>query len=720
MVDDKNKIKLVIHSNTQKLESTKIIQMYNEVREYRNSINKEYNLDCSIEKYTNNTNITIKYDDCCINAKNYTELNEKVKKIEELKNQILSFGKEFNFNCSYYDIIRICNKIDKITIIMLDNINLIVIYNNVREYKNSINKEFNLDCCIETCYNNDLISNITLKYNNVNINSKNYIKLTEKVKKIEEIRNQILSVDKNFNIRVNNNCEEIDYICFYNNINNIGINNVKNSNIVSFIEIYNQVIEYKINDDYAFYIHYNYNDDDDNNIYIKINIEYVDEAEDVAYIISIDTKTTSTFEIYNQLREYIDSISKVFNFDCNIDMTYKDNIIVITDNGNIELTVSNNNNIKSIIEIYKEVNEYLNSINKEFGYNISSCSNVKVCYGNDNIIKEIETCNICANNYIEFTEKLEEKKRLEKEEKRRLEDEKIRLENEKMAIELSKELSKILKEDVIIKEIDNNSFVILIQYANTKYKIKITYYNIGNIPNIPNTFSNIPDIYTEVKNYKNKIINLKPDANCYIETHYTLINNPNNTKYISNLINKITLKCDDYDFSVKSYYECDKKILEHVKMNEEHETIKLKLKYGDKTDLTITYKEFSKSYTIKEHDITFDLVIYNVDIEYIDLLDFIPTYPANIIINGFIKNINNVNYDNIKFKLGCKVNWIPKHILNITIQNCPNLKIINNIIHCENNCNLKIVNCPKIEFIQNYNNFTEIYMNNCLVKVFNE
>jgi hypothetical protein len=80
MVDDKNKIKLFIDSNTQKLESTKILQIYNEVREYRNSINKEFNLDCSIEKYTNNTNITIKYDDCCINAKNNIELNEKVKK----------------------------------------------------------------------------------------------------------------------------------------------------------------------------------------------------------------------------------------------------------------------------------------------------------------------------------------------------------------------------------------------------------------------------------------------------------------------------------------------------------------------------------------------------------------------------------------------------------------------------------------------------------------
>ena len=55
--------------------------------------------------------------------------------------------------------------------------------------------------------------------------------------------------------------------------------------------------------------------------------------------------------------------------------------------------------------------------------------------------------------------------RLKEEEKLRLKEEKIkeklRLENEKMAIELPKELSKILKEDVIIKEIDNNSFIIL-------------------------------------------------------------------------------------------------------------------------------------------------------------------------------------------------------------------------------------------------------------------
>ena len=207
----------------------------------------------------------------------------------------------------------------------------------------------------------------------------------------------------------------------------------------------------------------------------------------------------------------------------------------------------------------------------------------------------------------------------------------------------------------------------------------------------------------------------------YIDTLYTQTNSCNFTT-------NITIKYDDCIFTGNNYIECDKKILEHVKINElklkEQESIKLKeeqekvstqlkLKYGDKTDWTITYINYP-IYNI------YNLVISNVEIEYIDLLDIIKTYPANIIINGYIKNTNYVDFQNIKDKSGCKINWTLKDILNITIQNCPNLKIINNIIHCESNCNLKIVNCPKIEFIQNYNNFTEIYMNNCLVKVFNE
>ena len=73
-----------------------------------------------------------------------------------------------------------------------------------------------------------------------------------------------------------------------------------------------------------------------------------------------------------------------------------------------------------------------------------------------------------------------------------------------------------------------------------------------------------------------------------------------------------------------------------------------------------------------------------------------------------------------KSEYKCDLKDISKYILNITIQNCPNLKIINNIIYFEKICNLKIVNCPKLEFIQNYNNFSEIYVDNRLVKVVNE
>ena len=297
------------------------------------------------------------------------------------------------------------------------------------------------------------------------------------------------------------------------------------------------------------------------------------------------------------------------------------------------------------------------------------------------------------------------------------------------------ELSKYLKEDVIVKEINNAHFIILGEGINTEYRIKINinYFNIGNIPDInillnisdiPNIFPNITninirEIYTKVKNY----INLKPEKKCYIETHYT----KTNTQF---LIKKITLKYDDCEFYGKNYIECDSKILEYVKMNklklkesesikikEEQEKVvtKLKLKYGDKTDWIITYKN------IRNQNLQLDLVISDVDIEYIDLLDIIPNYQANIIMNGYIKNTNYVDYKDIKNKSVHKCDiLIPKNILNITIKNCPNLKIINNIIHLENNCYLKIINCPKLEFIENYNNFSEIYKDNSLIKVFND
>lgn len=315
---------------------------------------------------------------------------------------------------------------------------------------------------------------------------------------------------------------------------------------------------------------------------------------------------------------------------------------------------------------------------------------------------------------------------------KKLEEERKRLEEEKAI-----ELSKILKEDVIIKDINNNSFIILGQCVDTEYKITIKYHNIGTglkfihinsiIPDIPNIFPNIPNInihhiHRAVKRY----INLNLKLRCCFETSYIQTND-------QFFINNFTLKCDDYEFSGKNYFECDQKILEYVKMNElklkEQESIKLKeeqekvvtilkLKYGNKTDWTITCKKCTNNV----QTLQLDLTISDIDIEYIDLLDIIPNYQENIIINGFIRNTNNVNYKDIKNKsvYKCDLKKISKYILNITIQNCLNLKVINNIINFENNSNLRIVNSPKLEFIQNYNNFSEIYIDNRLVKVVNE
>ena len=123
------------------------------------------------------------------------------------------------------------------------------------------------------------------------------------------------------------------------------------------------------------------------------------------------------------------------------------------------------------------------------------------------------------------------------------------------------------------------------------------------------------------------------------------------------------------------------------------------------------------SYASHPHNRKFkniNLVISNVDTEHIDLLDIIHYYSGNKIVNGFIKQTNCANYE--KYINSTK----DKPIFNITIQNCPNLKIINNIIDFENNAHLKICNCPKLEFIQNYNYFSEIYIHNHKVKIFNE
>jgi hypothetical protein len=78
----------------------------------------------------------------------------------------------------------------------------------------------------------------------------------------------------------------------------------------------------------------------------------------------------------------------------------------------------------------------------------------------------------------------------------------------------------------------------------------------------------------------------------------------------------------------------------------ESEKTALKLKYGDKTDML---KSFNHIY------------ISDVDIEYIDLLDFIPYNKEKIICEGKIIDIFKSN----------------EAIHSITIKNCYNLKKIN-------------------------------------------
>jgi hypothetical protein len=132
----------------------------------------------------------------------------------------------------------------------------------------------------------------------------------------------------------------------------------------------------------------------------------------------------------------------------------------------------------------------------------------------------------------------------------------------------------------------------------------------------------------------------------------------------------------------------------------ESEKTALKLKYGDKTDML---KSFNHIY------------ISDVDIEYIDLLDFIPYNKEKIICEGKIIDIFKSN----------------EAIHSITIKNCYNLKKINNYVFgrnidnyiehsnssllngfngfintYSNNINLIIINCPKLEFIEYYDKFT--------------
>ena len=674
IADFKNKIIININKgNTQKLESTKIIKIYNELREFKNNINKEFNLNCRIDIYYDSNeliqNITINYDANIIKAINYIELTEKVKKIEELKNQILSFGKKlknqilsfgkklkkksninfyFNFSSTYDNNtikIKINNIVDKVIINFNNKITKFIdIYNEIWKYRNSINKEFNLDCNIEIYYDsNELIQKITIKYDKNNIEATNYIELTKKLKKIEELKNKILSVkiDKDFKFSISHSDYDIDNIIY----TNIVLTNIINNTRIS--------IKYKI---------------------------------------------IETFEIYNQLSEYLNINSNEWiDYNCDIIMSsYKDDSIIVNcfNNGCLN-TVNysvydrfniyiNNKNIISIIKISNEVKKYIKSI---------ECNKKPIIYNfyakyDENVVENIhliledsngDKISIEANNYIELTRKI----RLEPEERLKEKEKEI---IEKMALQLSKQLNK----DIIVKDITNNSFSILGEYINTEYKIKINvkYKNIINI--------NIGQIYNEVT---------KQIIHKYVVSHIEIDYSNSDT---NSSITKITLKYNDCIFSGNSFIEFNKKIEEYIKeqekaalklkekAEEQEKAALIKLKYGDKTDLLITYN---------------NIVISDVDIEYIDLLDFIPYNKEKIICDGKITDIFKSN----------------EEISVITIKNCDNLKKINNYVFRRienydyssllngfnntsksNNINIKIINCPKLEFIEYYDKFTII------------
>jgi len=589
VVDNKNQITIKINKdNTHKLESTKIIQIYNELKEFKNNINKEFNLNCSIEIYYDSNKlieyISIKYD----------------------KNQITI-------------------NINKGNTHKLESTKIIQIYNELKEFKNNINKEFNLNCSIEIYYDSyELIEYISIEYNKNIIKAINYIELTKKVKKIEELKNKILSVkiDKNFKFNISHSDEDTCTNIVLTNI----INNTRISikyNIMETFEIYNQLSEYlNINSNERIDYNCDIYDEDDSIMVNCYNAGYVNTSNYIEY-------DNTNYSVYDGFHISI-----------------------------------NNKNIISIIKISNEVKKYISSIEynnkKPIIYNFYAEYNENVVENINLILEDSngDRIRIEANNYIELTRKI----LLGREETLK---EKIEI----MALELSKQL----KEDIIVKDITDNSFSILGEYTNTEYKIKINvkYYDIIDI--------NIGKIYNEVKN---KIIHK------YVVSHIEI-----NYYYYS--ITKITLKYNDCIFSGNSCIECNKKIEEYIKEQEKaQENAPLKLKYGDKTDLLKSFNHIEISY---------------VDIEYIDLLDFIPYNKEKIICDGKITDIFKSN----------------ERISSITIKNCVNLKKINNYVfeRIENyergsllngfnntsifkNINIKIINCPKLEFIEYYDKFT--------------
>jgi hypothetical protein len=214
---------------------------------------------------------------------------------------------------------------------------------------------------------------------------------------------------------------------------------------------------------------------------------------------------------------------------------------------------------------------------------------------------------------------------------------------------------------------------------NERIRIDICCYDEQHIWLCISKNNNIETIIELCNPFVEFITNIKKefDLNCSLEVSY---DNDNNIK-------RILVMSDNNHITVENLlegYTFIKKIYE------------LQIKYCTKTYFYMTCNRF---------------VIENIDTEYIDLLDFIPNHQKKTIVNGYITN----NY-NSKFMQSKNIHFSPPSTIIIKIKNCPNLKIINNIIIFKKNSKLKIKNCPKLEFIESYNHFSKIYIDSRRIK----
>ena len=374
----------------------------------------------------------------------------------------------------------------------------------------------------------------------------------------------------------------------------------------------------------------------------------------------------------------------------------KNELLLRINGERINLYCNSKCDITTIIQMYNQTNEYKNSLDNEFNLDCA----VTTFYDDDNVIDEV-VIHISDYDLGKYIQPIYAKSYLEC------------YQQINKIITLKNEL--LSQYGIIEESTYENNFVLNIKY-NDIITIQYTIYHDYNNSNDHRKFritidTNkilIYEIYNQFRNYINSFIQKYDNDECfqelycessiYIDMSYDINSNIDIHK-------KIAL-----ELSTQSKEDIIIKKITNNSLKEEQEkfTTKLKLKYGEKTLVTNSYHRYHYPTS------SIYLVISNVDTQHIDLLDIIHYYSGNRIVNGFIKQINCANYEKY-------INSnIDKPIFNITIQNCPNLKIINNIIDFENNAHLKICNCPKLEFIQNYNNFSEIYIENHKVKIFNE